>query len=142
MVETDRSFSFVQIALVVVIIAIIGGVAGFVLGSNMLGSDKPDSIPTQVTFTTESSLYDDRIVHTFAPNHDEHREYHISYQIFEDDNQIRSTNDQIVELSGGDPLIVEIGDREPGATYQIDIEIYDEYDRLVYDATIISSDGG
>lgn len=137
--DADPDRSLRQLLLAVVIVAIVAFLFGIALGDQAFGPDEPEPLPEPVTFTAESTLHDDRIVHTFTPDEDDHRDYRVTYRVFQDGTQIESVDDRPEELAADDPLVVEIPDRTPGAEYRIDVRIYDEFDRLVFDARIVIS---
>ena len=68
-----------QILIALVVVAVLSLLIGFVFGGFVSAPDESEAHPPTVTITSESSTYDDHIVHTFSPDTDESREYRISY---------------------------------------------------------------
>lgn len=110
---------------------------GFVLGGYVSAPEKPESPPEPAVFTAESSLYDDRVIHTFTPNVDHPLEYRVSYHVkSKPGSTIETVDNRTESLSSDTPLVIEIENREPDTEYWVDIRIYDELDRLIYDSRI------
>ena len=119
------------------VVAVFSLLFGFVLGGYVSVPEEPEVPPEPSAFTAESSLYDERIVHTFTPNVDQPLEYRVSYQVQpKPGSAIETVENRTESLSSDTPLVIEIENREPDTEYWVDIRIHDEFDRLVLDARI------
>ncbi|MFP8957559.1 hypothetical protein ACLI4Y_12580 [Natrialbaceae archaeon A-CW3] len=126
-----------RILLVFGAVAVFSLLIGFVLGGHVFAPEESESPPEPVAFTAESSLHDHRVVHTFTPNVDHPLEYRVSYHVqSEPGSTIETAENRTETLSSDTPLVIELEDREPDTEYWVDIRIYDEVDRLVFDARI------
>ncbi|RQG92284.1 hypothetical protein [Natrarchaeobius chitinivorans] len=118
-------------------VAVFSLLIGFVLGGYVSAPEEPEVSPEPTAFTAESSLYDERIVHTFTPKVDQLLEYRVSYHVQSKPGpSIETVENRTESLSSDTPLVIEIENREPDTEYWVDIRIFDEFDRLVFDARI------
>ena len=114
----------------------VGILLGVAIGTFVLADDTEEPLPDAVHVAVETEGYEDRIVYTLAPTTDEHRTYRVTYTVFEDGNQIDAVANESYELAAADPLTIEIGDRNPDARYRVDVTMWDEYDRVLFDGSI------
>ena len=122
-----------RILLVFGAVAIFSLLIGFVLGGYVSAPEEPEVSPEPTAFTAESSLYDERIVHTL----DQLLEYRVSYHVQSKPGpSIETVENRTESLSSDTPLVIEIENREPDTEYWVNIRIFDEFDRLVFDARI------
>lgn len=134
----DRVVSPARVLVAVVTVAIVGLLVGILVGGYVLAPGSPDS----EEFRTETAVQEDQIVHAFAPQIDGTHEYRVSFRILQEDTEIQRVDDEPYELAADDPLVVVIEDRDPAATYRVDVTIRNAADEVVYDATLFVTGSG
>lgn len=134
----QRSLTFSRVLVAVASVAVVALVVGVLTGGYVFASETADS----ETFATETTIQNESIVHGFAPDVDEHREYRASFRILQEGTELQNVEDESYELRSDDPLVIVIEDRDPAATYQVEITIRNAADEVVYDGTLVVSGSG
>lgn len=127
-----------RVLVAIVATALVGLLVGVLVGGYVLAPDTPDS----GAFATETSIQNDSIVFGFEPVTDERHDYRASFRILQEGTEIQNVEDESYQLSATDPLVVVIEDRDPAATYQMEITIRNDADEVVYDGTLVVSGSG
>lgn len=132
------SLKMSRVLVAIISVAVVGLLVGVLVGGSVYTPDASDSR----SFTTETVIQENQIVHAFAPDTEEHRDYRASFSIFQEGTEIQNVEDEDYELAADDPLVVVIEDRNPEATYQVDVTIWNADDEVVYDGTLVVSGSG
>lgn len=136
--ESNRTLPLSRVLASLVGVALVALVVGVLVGGYVLADDTADS----EAFNTETSIQNDSIVHGFEPTSEEHDEYTVSFRILQEGTEMQNVEDETYELAAGDPLVVVIEDRNPAATYQVEVTIRNAAGVVVYDGTIVVSGSG